>query len=91
MKFPIEYIKEDDSYIFNCPHCDSLIQVLVDQLACCIFRHAYYKRNYEQINPHSSKVECDKLISNNLIFGCAKPFRIIKDINKPYVEICDYI
>jgi hypothetical protein len=77
--------------IIFCPHCKE--QVLIEQLNCCIFRHGIKKNNFENINPHASKEECDYLINNNLIYGCGKPFKVIEDnITKKYIAIiCDYI
>jgi hypothetical protein len=40
------------------------------------------------INPHTSKEICEKLIENDEIFGCGKPFRLNSGRNP---EICDYI
>lgn len=77
----------DGFYKFNCPHCNITIIVMKNQLNCKIFRCGIYKSNSKPINPHASKIECDKLVQNNLIIGCGKPF-IIKN-NK--VEICGYI
>lgn len=80
----------EDYYIFNCPHCDELIQVMKNELKCCIFRHAIYKTDHKQIDPHTNKNECDRLKENDLVYGCTKPFRFIKE--EPLrVEICDYI
>ena len=72
--------------IINCPHCDQLI--LIIELNCRIFRCGILKSNGEQINPHSNKNICDDLSTNNLIYGCGKPFRIDGNNN---VLICEYI
>jgi hypothetical protein len=45
----------------------------------------------KQMNPHASKNECDYLFSNGLIFGCGKPFKLIKDGETIIIEVCDYI
>lgn len=80
--------------IITCPHCSDT--VIIEQLNCCIFRHGVFKENNIQIPPHATKLECDNFISNNLIFGCGKPFEILKDsannsdFNKMKVIICDY-
>jgi hypothetical protein len=77
---------------FKCPHCNILIEVYQNELNCHIFRHGIYKDNFEQINPHLSKKDCDYLIENDLIYGCSKPFQIYKDNNNQYqIKICDYI
>lgn len=72
-----------------CPHCEDYIELV--QLNCCIFRHGVYKHNFQQINPHMSKIECDKNIENNLIYGCGKPFQIIYEKDKVKAIICGYI
>ena len=73
----------------KCPHCNNY--VIIEQVNCAIFRHGIFKKNMLQINPHLSKLECDKLIDNNLIYGCGKPFKIEK-INNIWIAIeCDYI
>lgn len=82
---------DNDYYIFSCPHCEQYIKVHINDTNCCIFRHAVHKNDLSQINPHASKEECEKLLIENKVFGCAKPFRIKKNDNKLYAEICDYI
>ena len=67
------------------PYCKDWI--IIEQLNCCIFRHGVFKSNLTQINPHLSKLECNKLKEQDLIFGCGKPFKIINNIA---IE-CDYI
>jgi hypothetical protein len=76
--------------IIKCPHCDDY--VIIEKLNCCIFRHGIFKNTLKQIDPHTSKIECEKYISENLIYGCGKPFIIKKNANLTFtVEICDYI
>jgi hypothetical protein len=75
-----------DFYIFICPHCTGEILVHNNELNCRIFRHAVLK-NGNQINPHAPKEECERLIKNNEIYGCGKPFQVIGD---KAVE-CDYL
>ena len=75
--------------IIKCPHCEDFIEIEV--LNCKIFRHGVFKNNGQNIPPHSSKANCDSYITNNLIYGCGKPFKIIVDGDKYIVEICDYI
>ena len=73
-------------FIINCPHCNQ--SIIIEQLNCRIFRCGIYKNNFKQIHPHLNKELCDELSSNNLIYGCGKPFRIDEN-NNPL--ICDYI
>lgn len=80
---------EKINLVITCPHCND--HILIDQLNCKIFRHGIFKNNGTQINPHASKLECDNYITNDLIYGCGKPFIIIESENIYKVEICDYI
>ena len=78
--------------IVKCPHCNE--DVIIAEVNCAIFRHAIYKHNLQQIDPHTSKEKCDLLIHNNEIYGCGKPFRIKRiniHSNEWVTEICDYI
>jgi hypothetical protein len=72
-----------------CPHCNN--HVLIEQLNCKIFRHGIFKCNNIQINPHSTKEECEYYIKNDLIYGCGKPFIIIENNNELKTEICEFI
>jgi hypothetical protein len=82
-----------DFYFFDCPHCYVGITVLKNQLNCKIFRCGEYRvdgpgyKEGDPIPPHLPKVECDRLVAENLIKGCGKPF-IFKG---EYVEKCEYI
>jgi hypothetical protein len=77
---------EKINLIVICPHCQEL--VLIEQLNCRIFRHAIFKSNGQQINPHAPKIECDQLVKENKVYGCGKPFQI----NDELIAIgCDYI
>ena len=71
--------------IINCPHCNDFI--IIEKIACNVFRHGILKSSLKQINPHSPKKICDLYVKNNLIYGCGKPFTIKN--NKG--EICKYI
>jgi len=73
--------------IVKCPHCFEEILIYKNEINCAIFRHGVYKKNYNQIDPHLNKTECDNLFNAGLIYGCGKPFRLQNDI----AEICDYL
>ena len=76
--------------VVQCPHCGDFI--FIDQLNCQIFRHAVLISNREQINPHASKEECDSFVERGLVYGCAKPFRLVKTNDGAFVvEKCNYI
>lgn len=72
-----------------CPHCDHLIEIV--QLNCKIFRHGVYKKGYKQMNPHAPKNVCDHAVKKGLIYGCGKPFRVIKKDNEYEAIGCEYI
>ena len=74
------------SLLVTCPHCQCYI--FIEKLNCRIFRHGVFKLSGQQIPPHLDKVECDKLISEQRIYGCGKPFRINNEL---IAKICDYI
>ena len=89
---------ENNILIFECPNCDGMVEVNLNDINCSIFRHGYYfvKNGKENIllapvNPHETKSICDKLIEENKIYGCGKPFQIVKNDNTYYVKTCDYI
>jgi hypothetical protein len=73
-----------------CPHCKE--PIIIEKLNCCIFRHGTFITNGKQINPHLPKKYCEILINKKLIYGCGKPFKIIKNENNEFEGIiCDYI
>ena len=74
----------------SCPHCNIMIEVI--ELNCRIFRCGIMKNTYVQIDPHLSKVLCDKLFETGEIYGCGKPFRVdISTDGTPVCHICEYI
>jgi len=87
----------NDYIIFKCPHCSLYIEVNKTQVNCGIFRHAIYKQTHANVNPHLSKDQCDLLVMRNEVYGCCKPFQLIRqgqtgsDGNNFIVSICDYI
>jgi len=87
----------NEFYIFECPHCQDMIQIFRHEINCHIFRHAVYKNTFMNIGPHESKLKCDELKKNDLVYGCAKPFILkqngVQENGKPKydIEICDYI
>ena len=84
--------KVDGTFVFQFPHCDGTVIVAEAETACRIFRHASYKQpGNPPINPHTPKAECDRLVNENLVDGCAKPFLFVFAEPQNYVEICDYI
>jgi len=85
-------ISDNESYIFECPHCNQFIEVPINEINCRIFRHAVYKHNMAPIHPHATQLECDKLLQTEQIYGCSKPFILNKNQEgNLIVEICDYI
>ena len=64
-----------------CPTCGVLIEIL--EVNCAIFRCGVVKATGEQIPPHASKEEIEKLE----IWGCGKPMRLVDG----KLVICPYI
>jgi hypothetical protein len=85
-------MEDENYYIVVCPHCFDKIIINKNEVNCAIFRHGSFKTNLEPIPPHSSKEDCEALLSNKQIYGCSKPFKVIRtegDILEAIV--CDYI
>lgn len=78
----------DEFHLFICPHCHGCIVVHHAELNCRIFRHGVYRDSHQPIPPHTSKEECDRLLTQNLIVGCGKPFRVTDTLE---AVVCDYI
>lgn len=78
-------------FVFSCPHCLGTIIVHNNETRCCIFRHGVFKNNFQQMNPHTSKDDCERFVTNGEIEGCGKPFRFVFSYPDNYVEKCDYI
>ena len=88
--------KEDDenekiiNILLTCPNCNDF--VLIEKLNCRIFRHGVFKMSGKQVYQHSTKEQCEIYITKNLIYGCGKPFNVIKDVSGNFTtEICDYL
>jgi hypothetical protein len=83
----------EHALIFQCPHCRDFVEISRNEINCRIFRHGVFKNTFEQINPHSSKYDCDKYSSNDMIFGCGKPFMLVElNAGNNYTVVkCDYI
>jgi hypothetical protein len=77
--------------IITCPHCSNIIIIYKKDINCAIFRHGVFISSLEQIDPHTSKILCEKYIREKKIYGCGKPFIIKKNDINYYTEICAYI
>ena len=75
--------------IISCPNCNDLL--VIDKIKCGIFRHATYKTTGKQVNPHANQERCEYLVKNNKIYGCCKPFRVVKINDDIKVYVCEYI
>ncbi len=80
-----------EEIIISCPHCQQQILIMKNEINCAIFRHGILKSNQQQINPHETKLECDRLFNEKLIYGCGKPFKLLLIENEYKPVICDYI
>ena len=76
----------------TCPHCTKPIMVYVKDINCAIFRHGVYKETGLQIDPHAPKKVCDALAQQGKIYGCGKPFKLVRKDSVMYIaEACEYI
>lgn len=78
-----------DPICARCPHCNGEIWIFKKEINCGIFRHATYKDG-KQVNPHAPKAVCDKLVADDKVLGCCKPFELIKRNNKYVLRECEY-
>lgn len=85
----LEETEDGTAWLVTCPHCRGGALVAKSEVNCTIFRHAEYKHNGEQVNPHLPKHECDALVARNAVDGCCKPFRVLVDAR--IAVVCDYI
>jgi hypothetical protein len=83
----MNFDNNSNAFSFNCPNCNITIIVNKNEINCTIFRCGIYKNNYEAIHPHTCKEECERLKTEDLIYGCGKPFIF----NGNEVLNCDYI
>ena len=59
---------------------------------CAIFRHGVLKETGNQIDPHASKEICDSLAKEGKIYGCGKPFKLVRQDSVMYIaQKCEYI
>jgi hypothetical protein len=77
--------------VLECPHCQDLVFIEKKDINCAIFRHAIFKNSFEPIPPHSSKEICDELLEKKLVYGCAKPFRLVLENKNLVAKKCDYL
>lgn len=76
--------------ILKCPYCEQYIEII--EINCGIFRCGLYKTDCSQLNPHASREECERVVAEDRIFGCGKPFRVYKMAASEYrIEKCEYI
>ncbi len=95
----------DKNFTVLCQHCDTWI--IIEEINCAIFRHGTNRFTGMQIPPHLEKDLCDRLFQSGIVYGCAKPFRLVpnpkydpsrteigpKDEENPkwIAEACEYI
>jgi hypothetical protein len=80
---------QEKEFIITCPHCKEFI--IIQEINCGIFRHGTF-HDGNQIEPHASKEHCDAYANQKIIYGCGKPFQIVKKDDQSFEAIvCDYI
>jgi len=76
-------------FIITCPHC--LDNIIITKINCGIFRHGVLIKTGKQIDLHANKKICDYFIKKKKIYGCGKPYQVIKEEEEYKVSICKYI
>jgi hypothetical protein len=82
---------ESVSCIYECPHCRCYVETRLDQINCKIFRHGVFKAGGAQIDPHLCRAECDRLVANDAIYGCGRPYILHFEGGQWQARACDYI
>ena len=70
-----------------CPHCEIFVEIDVQEINCGIYRHAFYKSGQE-VDPHETKETLERLIQQDLVYGCGKPFQF--DVQTQKLISCEY-
>ena len=78
-----------DKNIVICPHCKD--PIIIQKINCGIFRHGVVKQTGKQMKPHLDQSACEQLFNKNMIYGCGKPFKIIKKDDNLIATECGYI
>ena len=78
-----------DKNIVICPHCKD--PIIIQNINCGIFRHGVFKKTGKQLNPHLFQSTCEYLFNSKMIYGCGKPFKIIKKDDVLNAIECGYI
>jgi hypothetical protein len=81
----------EEILIVVCPHCQEPVTIHRKEINCAIFRHAVFKTSFQPIPPHASQVDCERWLEKGEVYGCAKPFRLVKKDDTYVAEVCDYI
>lgn len=81
----------NDGYMFQCPHCKMHIHIAWNDVRCRIFRCGVYSDTLIPIPPHSTKEYGDRLLKQNRVYGCTRPFQMIETNGTWHVSACDYI
>jgi hypothetical protein len=72
-------------HLYFCPSCFQAIEII--ETNCGIFRCGVMKDTMRQIDPHLSQSECERLVDDDLIYGCARPFKYTEGC----LVVCDYM
>ena len=72
--------------LIKCPNCN--LPILIESINCGIYRCGVFRSNGQPVYPHAPRIECEFYVNNQLIYGCANPF---KYNGKDPPEICEYI
>lgn len=60
----------------ECPHCGGHFVVSPGEVGCGVFRHAVLKATGAPVPPHAGREQCEQLVREDAVHGCAAPFRL---------------
>lgn len=75
---------------FKCPHCQNFFVVEESEINCRIVRHFAF-RDGTQLNPHAPKQDCERVVQEDLGYGCAKPCFLTNEAGVWEARMCDYV
>ena len=72
----------------TCPRCG--LYIYVEELNCGIFRCATLKQSFRRVNPHTPFEVIEKLLKEDLIYGCGAAFKLVIEDGKYISSLCSY-
>lgn len=61
------------------PDCPMEFMIADSEIHCGIFRCGVMRGSGDQIAVHATKEQCQRMLAEEMVYGCARPFTITKD------------